>query len=185
MLGEDLPLFPCLPQDIFQHSRCTIELDFRTVEIEIYSYLLPSKFFLFLLPDLYELHHEFGTAQSLHVILVLILHLKEHILILKWTILNPSSIIYNLCFQVVIYLKNFAFWLVERDTLDAYTIPKVNELCREKLICVLLDYESAYLGLVGDVNYSREVRFIRGLVCYPTTQYKSLCVWVRGCCCKV
>ena len=47
MLGEDLPLFPCLPQDIFQHSRCTIELDFRTVEIKIYSYLLPSKFFLF------------------------------------------------------------------------------------------------------------------------------------------
>lgn len=93
--------------------------------------------------------------------------------------------ILSILYKVVIYLKNFAFWLVERDTLDAYTIPKVNELCREKLICVLLDYESAYLGLVGDVNYSREVRFIRGLVCYPTTQYKSLCVWVRSCCCKL
>jgi len=63
--------------------------------------------------------------------------------------------ILSILYKVVIYLKNFAFWLVERDTLDAYTIPKVNELCREKLICVLLDYESAYLGLVGDVNYSR------------------------------
>lgn len=85
-------------------------------------------------------------------------------------------------YKVVIYLKNFAVWLVARDTLDAYTIPKINELCREKLISVLLDYESAYLGLAGDVNYSREVRFIRGLVCHPNIQFKSLCVWIRNSC---
>jgi len=78
------------------------------------------------------------------------------------------------------YIKNFAFWLVEKDTLDAYTIPKINELCREKLISILLDYESTYLGLDGDVNYSQEVSFLRGIVCYPTMQIRSVCSWIRN-----
>ena len=80
----------------------------------------------------------------------------------------------------MIYLKNFALWLLEKDTLDAYTIPKINELCREKLISVILDYESAYMGLAGEVNYSQEVRFIRGIFCYPKIQFKSLCIWIRN-----
>lgn len=83
-------------------------------------------------------------------------------------------------YKVVIYLKNFVLWLLEKDTLDAYTIPKINELCREKLISVILDYESAYMGLAGEVNYSQEVRFIRGIFCYPKIQFKSLCIWIRN-----
>jgi len=83
-------------------------------------------------------------------------------------------------YKVLIYIKNFAFWLVEKDTLETFTIPKINELCREKLISVIFDYETAYLGLAGEVNYSQEVRFIRGIVCFPKIQFKSVCIWVRN-----
>jgi len=88
-------------------------------------------------------------------------------------------IVLSASFKVVIYLKNFCFWLVDPVTLDNYTIPKINELCRERLITVLLDYESAYLGLAGEVVHSPDVSFIRGIVCYPHSQLRSVCVWAR------
>jgi len=89
-------------------------------------------------------------------------------------------IITSASYKVVIYLKSFALWLVENETLDAYTIPKFNELCREKLITVILDYESAYLGLAGEVKFSQEVTFIRGIVCDPTIQISCVCIWIRN-----
>jgi len=91
-------------------------------------------------------------------------------------------IIVSTSYKVVIYLKNFCVWLVDPDTGGhSYTIPKINELCRERLITVLLDYESAYLGLAGEVVHSPDVSFIRGIVCYPHSQLRSVCVWARTC----
>jgi len=84
----------------------------------------------------------------------------------------------DILFRVMAYFNSFIIWLFQEDTLETYTIPKVNELCREKLIMVILDYESLYLGLVGDVSYSEEVGFLRCLVCHPLIAIFGVLVWM-------
>ena len=44
-------------------------------------------------------------------------------------------------FSVLVYLISFAVWLVDEDTLASYTLPKLEEVLREKIVYTALDFQ--------------------------------------------